>query len=139
MSKIQEIVVVVFMILAFLLGYGFRNAQVTSTTTQTAETETGHVVETTTTSKQPNGDVKVVRTVDSTTKTKINEKNETKAVKSNGSGVTVSALGGYDFSKPKALTPLYGVSVTKQVLGPITIGAFGLTNGVLGLSLGYSF
>lgn len=54
------------------------------------------------------------------------------------SKVTVSALAGVsltDFSRP----PVYGGSVSKPVLGPITVGFFGLTSGVVGTSLGLSF
>ncbi|MFN9955213.1 MAG: hypothetical protein ACK55I_19125, partial [bacterium] len=32
-----------------------------------------------------------------------------------------------------------GVSATKSVLGPITVGAWGLTNGTAGLSVGLNF
>lgn len=35
--------------------------------------------------------------------------------------------------------PTYGISVTKQLLGPVTIGAYGMTDGVIGLSLGWNF
>ncbi len=37
------------------------------------------------------------------------------------------------------LKPVYGLSLNKEFIGPVTIGAFGLTNGVLGLSLGINF
>lgn len=35
--------------------------------------------------------------------------------------------------------PVYGVAVSRNVLGPITLGAFGLTNKSLGVSLGLTF
>lgn len=51
--------------------------------------------------------------------------------------INLSALVANDFTAiPK---PLYGLSISKEFLGPITVGAFGLTNGVVGLSLGYNF
>lgn len=37
------------------------------------------------------------------------------------------------------LSPSYGVHVSYQVLGPIEIGALGLSNGLFGLSLGIRF
>jgi hypothetical protein len=52
------------------------------------------------------------------------------------SKVTVAALGGIRLSDP---TPLYGVSVSKPILGPITIGVWGLSNGTLGASVGLTF
>ena len=36
-------------------------------------------------------------------------------------------------------TPIYGASVTKEIIGPITAGAFFLTNGTVGVSIGMSF
>lgn len=50
---------------------------------------------------------------------------------------TVAALIGLNvWSLP---TPIYGVSFTRQIYGPLNLGAFGLTNGTAGLSLGVSF
>lgn len=34
---------------------------------------------------------------------------------------------------------VYGVSVAREVLGPVTVGAFGLSSGVFGVSLGVRF
>src|SRR5689334_20262072 len=45
------------------------------------------------------------------------------------SEVTVSVLLGGSFSN---LTPVYGLSVTKPVLGPVTVGIWGLQSGILG-------
>lgn len=52
--------------------------------------------------------------------------------------VTISALGGVDF---KNLTdkPVLGCHVSKPILGPITIGAWGLSSAVGGMSLGLQF
>lgn len=50
--------------------------------------------------------------------------------------LNISALAGFDIRK---MTPAYGASVTKQILGPVSVGAFGLTNGVVGVSIGLSF
>lgn len=35
--------------------------------------------------------------------------------------------------------PIYGISVSKELIGPITIGAYGMTNGIVGLSVGINF
>lgn len=53
------------------------------------------------------------------------------------SKVTVSLLAGMSLSGP--ITPVYGLSLTRPVLGPITFGAWGLTSGVVGLSVGLTF
>lgn len=50
--------------------------------------------------------------------------------------VNVSALVSYDFSGSH---PIYGVSANKEFIGHMTIGAFGLTNGTAGLSVGWNF
>lgn len=34
---------------------------------------------------------------------------------------------------------LYGLSVNHEVIGPVTVGAWGLTNGTLGVSVGINF
>lgn len=48
--------------------------------------------------------------------------------------VGLSALVGTDFS-----TPVYGFAVNKEFIGPITLGAWGLTNKTLGVSIGLNF
>jgi phage-related tail fiber protein len=49
--------------------------------------------------------------------------------------LNVSAL-----ASTKGLSSIsYGLSVTKQVPGPITIGGFGLTDGTIGVSVGLNF
>lgn len=53
--------------------------------------------------------------------------------------LNISALGGFDLSKGGLPTPTYGLSVSKEVLGPVTVGGFGLLNGVVGVSIGLNF
>lgn len=53
------------------------------------------------------------------------------------SKLTLSVLGGYnpgDFTKP-----VYGLSLTKPVLGPITLGIWGMSDKTFGCSLGFTF
>lgn len=56
--------------------------------------------------------------------------------KSNAPKTNISALASVDF---KEFKPIYGVSVSKEVLGPVTIGLFGFSSGMLGISVGVSF
>ncbi len=142
MSKLQVGIVLAFMLASFGLGYGYRNSQkaTESVVVDEVKTRDNHTVVTTVTSKQPNGDIKVTKTIDSDTKTNVKENKQVVETKQPAAKtINISALAGLDFSKPLALTPIYGISVSKQVLGPIAIGAFGLTNGVVGLSLGVTF
>lgn len=65
---------------------------------------------------------------------------ETKLVENNHSSLTISALAGLDvlnLGSPQKL--IYGGHIQRSLLGPIGIGAFGMTNGVCGMSLGLSF
>ncbi len=50
--------------------------------------------------------------------------------------INVSALSGIDF---KTKLPVYGAAVSKEFLGPVSLGVFGLTNGTLAVSIGISF
>lgn len=54
------------------------------------------------------------------------------------STINVSALVANDFSRG-LISPTYGVSISKEIVGPITVGLFGLTNSTVGLSLGINF
>jgi hypothetical protein len=50
-----------------------------------------------------------------------------------GRGLEVGVMADYNVSTH---SPSYGAYVSKQVLGPISVGAYGQTNGSLGLTLG---
>lgn len=89
--------------------------------------------------KRPDGGEKTTITTKKETKTVTNETKNSTSTKgtSKRRTLTINALAGVstnDLSKP-----IYGFSVTKEVLGPVTVGAWGLTNGTLGVSLGLSF
>lgn len=64
-----------------------------------------------------------------------NTNSSTETTKS-GPSINLAALGGWDLSSQK---PVYGALVSKQILGPVTIGAFGLSNGSVGGSVGVQF
>lgn len=53
------------------------------------------------------------------------------------STLNISGLAGIEL-KPHPEV-FYGVSVSKEIIGPITIGLFGLTNGIVGASVGMNF
>lgn len=55
------------------------------------------------------------------------------------SKVTVSFMLGVDFFRGPSVTPVYGLSVYKPVLGPFGIGLYGLTNNIFGVNIGVSF
>jgi len=55
-----------------------------------------------------------------------------------GSKVTISALVGAEISYPLG-APVYGVHVSRPLLGPITVGLWGMSNRTAGVSIGLQF
>lgn len=51
--------------------------------------------------------------------------------------INFSALVGSDVNKH--FEPIYGISVSKEFVGPVTAGIWTLNNGTIGLSLGVNF
>lgn len=92
--------------------------------------------------KTPDGTTKITTTTDTSTVKKVDTITDTDThitqdvIPPKIDTLNVSILVGLDVSRQ---TPVYGASITKQVLGPITVGAFGLTNGSVGGSIGISF
>lgn len=63
-----------------------------------------------------------------------------KEVTRSGSRLTVSALAGSKISFSSSTFEIdYGGMVTKEIIGPISIGAFGFKSGMAGVALGLTF
>lgn len=96
---------------------------------------------TTTITEEPDGKKVTVITEDTkiesdrSTDTKI--KTDQTVTMAKKSLINISALASVDVNN--GFIPVYGISANKELLGPITVGAFGFTNGVVGLSLGINF
>lgn len=73
---------------------------------------------------------------DNTTTTTDKQTDSKSTIVKGDSPVTISALIGIDITGKR---PAYGVSVTKPILGPLTIGLWGLSNASCGASIGLSF
>lgn len=92
--------------------------------------------------QKPDGTVQTTITTDTSTTAKVdtnvttNTQIKQDVIPPKTNTLNVSVLAGLDFARQ---TPVYGASVSKQLLGPITIGAFGLTNGIIGGSIGLNF
>lgn len=92
--------------------------------------------------KTPDGTTKTTTTIDTTTKDKVDTaiatttKVDHTVTPPKIETLNVSFMAGVDFSRQATV---YGASVNKQLLGPITIGLFGLTNGTVGGSVGFQF
>jgi len=149
-QRTKIIVSVVIVAVSFACGrFSVQKPEVkTQITTNTKESQDQkkdtHIDQVTTTTKKPDG------SVITTTETKTDIISDTKQIISQDQTIkqdiippktntlNVSLLGGIDF-KSGIPTPTYGLSVNKQLVGPVTIGAFGLMNGVVGVSIGLNF
>lgn len=98
-----------------------------------------HQKTTTTTIKKPNGEIDETTVTENDTTSKlidVKDSISTEKIESKKPMVNVSILGAHDF---KNRQDAYGASVSKEFIGPITLGAFGLTSGVLGITIGLNF
>jgi hypothetical protein len=94
---------------------------------------------TTVITKTPDG--KEVTTITEDTSSKSKSDSDTKTdvtiTAPKTSAVNISLLAGLDTGR--GFVPTYGISANKELIGPVTVGAFGLTNGTIGLSIGVNF
>lgn len=101
-----------------------------------------HTQTTTVTTKSPTGEVKTVTTTDTTASLDISKKKDTKevdtAINYKTKITNVSALVLADIHNIRS-APSFGISVTREVAGPLTVGVLATTNGTLGLSIGVNF
>lgn len=75
---------------------------------------------------------------DTITKIKeVEKKDESKSTKQIGNILIVDLLSSLDTTKPFSL--VYGAAVSNNLIGPVRIGAFGFTDGRVGVSLGLQF
>ncbi len=147
-NKREIIKVLAIVIISYAFGhYTVQSPKVTTkidnqTTTDTKTDQDKHRETTTVTEKKPDGTTKTTtKTIEDTETKKQTDKNSVTRtdqtvmpLKTNT--LNVSALAGLDLSRQ---TPVYGVSLSKQFIGPITLGAYGLTNGTVGISIGLNF
>lgn len=133
-------------VLAFATGRFLTPVKIETKTIEVErkQTETDrdkHKDTTTTTTEKPDG-TKVTEThttEDTTTQRSTTDatRTDTNTTKTYASGRTsIFALAGLDIS---ARSVVYGGLITRQLIGPLSIGAWGLTNGTVGVSLGLEF
>jgi len=136
------------LLISFAVGrYSNRGATVVTDKTSKTDTNTQkdkdtHTTTTTTTTKKPDGTTTTITKTDTTSSTHTDTQRDrvsqehTIVTPQKVATLNISALAGIDFKTQK---PIYGASVSKQLVGPITIGLFGITNGTVGASVGISF
>ncbi len=92
--------------------------------------------------KEPTGETKTTTTTDTSVIDKEVERQvsdtqiqqEIKSVTKRT--INVSVLGGFD---KRTNLPTYGAAISREILGPITIGVWGLNNGSFGANIGLDF
>jgi hypothetical protein len=135
--RYQLLGVFLIAILSFALGRRSTTSTTIDTQVQTHEDIQTQDHKKTVITEQPNGVKTTVITDDiksDTTETQVAQTHEVLNAKK--PVINVSALVGTDYT---SLKPLYGVSMSKEFLGPITLGVYGMTNHVIGLSIGINF
>lgn len=65
--------------------------------------------------------------------------NKETTVTKGSSRLNISVLGGVGLRGLPTITPVFGAHVSKDLIGPVSIGAFGLSDGTFGASLGLTF
>lgn len=104
-----------------------------------------HKEVTKTTVTKPDGSTQTTETTVTDTKKKTQtdtvadkDVSTEKSVTFEQSRITISAMFGSNLSG-LFVPPVYGLSATKPILGPVTLGGWGLSTGVFGVSLGVTF
>lgn len=91
--------------------------------------------------KKPDGSITTVTVIDTARSTQDHKDTDTftKTITSAKNPITnislLAATSTHSFTSP----PTYGISVNREIAGPLTVGAFGLMNGTVGISIGVNF
>lgn len=112
-----------------------KNTHKVTTVTETVNKDGTKTVVTTTT-EDSNSDKNSASTSTTDTNKTSDEKKE---VTYASSKTHIQILGGMNAFSSTPQVPVYGASVSRDVLGPFSIGVWGLTSGVVGASIGLSF
>lgn len=144
-TKVKAVSVIVLLATSFAFGrYSIQQVSVSTNGTIKVNKDTKIDKDThkvTIITKDPTGKEVTIITEDSKTTTdkiekSIADKNQT-VTPQKRSTLNISALASMNFLN--GFVPVYGASVSKEILGPITVGVFALTNSTFGISLGLNF
>lgn len=154
-TKTKVIIVSVALLTSFAIGRYTTPVQI-KTETKIVEVEKKvddtkkdadkHKTTTTTTTKNPDGtevttttthEDSAVHTHEHDTDSAATTTDTVKEVTRSSSPVTLSLLAGVPFTGTPNV--IYGGSVTKPVLGPVTVGVWGMSNSTGGASIGLTF
>lgn len=134
-TKNQAYVLLSVAICCFLLGrYLVPYKKVTTVTKDTNVRTITKVV--TVTVREPSGATTTTQTTTTTKDKDVDQRQNTTEVSSRDAGVVVSLKVATNVPH---LGVVYGVGVDKDILGPLSIGVYGFTNGMVGASIGLRF
>lgn len=157
LTKTKVILVSIALILSFAVGRWLAPTKVkTVIKTVTVESKTnnqtqniqGHTKTTTTEDDKPNGEKIITTVITNDTSSQSSDKSSqqtssssetSKEISRSTSRFTISALAGAPISLGGAVAPIYGGQLYRDVLGPVGIGVWYLSNNTGGLSIGVSF
>lgn len=132
--KVLAMVALISMAIGAALDrFGMPAKTVTTTALEVEKNKDTH--KTTIIEKSPDG--KETTTITEDTKATTNLTKDTSIKVLAKPSINVSGLVGVD--SMNSFKPLYGISLSKEFIGPITAGAWGLTNGTFGVSIGINF
>lgn len=143
--KTKIIIGTVVLLTAFAAGrYSVQKPAVTTIEDKHTDTEVHKDKDThkiTTITKEPDGKTTTTIVEDSNTHTDKDKSTDShldqKITPQKISTLHLAAMAGTQLGH--GLVPAYGLLVSKQVLGPITVGAFGFNNGLVGVTVGLDF
>lgn len=137
-TKYKVIISIVVVLVAFAFGrYSAPKVPDSHTVTDTTKEVNKDTHKTTVVTKTPDGKEVTTIVEDTTTKSDSDTKKDQTVTAPKTSLINISALAGLDIGR--GFIPTYGISASKELIGPVTVGAFGLTNGTIGLSIGINF
>jgi hypothetical protein len=138
-TKTKLIIAAVAVLTSFAFGRWSAPEYKKTETDQTENKEVDKHKKTTVVEKERPDGTKEKKTVVEEDSEKRSEKSskQSEEIVGSSSKVTVSALGGFYFSDRSG--PIYGLAISKPILGPITLGAFYLTPSIVGASIGLTF
>lgn len=135
--RLQVLLTILMCAVCFYLGVKAAEYYADSTTTSVKETTKNHTITTTITTKQPDGTTRTEQTIDSTTRESTNT--EVKQVKPvDQYKRSINLLVANDFSKPQVKI-VYGLGFSMDLLPRVPVGVFGLSNGMVGASIGWRY
>lgn len=146
--RIQILISVCTLLLVFALGrYSVSQPHITtsnqkSNETQIIDNKDTHTQTKITETRSPDGTSTKTTVIDTQVTDKkdlnkqVNSSSQTESTPQKTNTLNLSVMAGYDAQRSQIV---YGGSVTKELVGPITMGLFGLTNGVVGATIGLNF